>query len=775
MKTFYKRLYSKQPLDDGEIFLNNLQPPPRMTQECKNNLTSDIQLDEIEKSIKMMQLNKSPGEDGLPIEFYRTFWNEIKIYLFNSYKFSLEFGSLSITQKRGVISLLPKKNDLLLLKNWRPLTLLNVDYKILAKIIATRLKSALIQLINNDQTGFLEKRYIGNNIASLIEIIEFCEQNDIAAVLLSIDFEKAFDKLDWDFLWKCMTFFNIPQNIINWVKTLYNGANSCVTNNGHMSSYFLMGRGVRQGCPLSPYLYIIAAEVLAISIRENQSIKGIIIGNKEFKIKQYADDSQTMSIFDIDSINATIKNFLDFGKVSGSTINYEKSADIMRIGSIKNTDNSFNLNYNASWTNGPIEVLGISLFPDTKETTIVNYNSVIDKIDKTIQLWSSQKLTLFGKISIINTVLLSKFIYRFSCLPSPNSMLIKAIEDKFLDFLWGPNKRHAISKGTITNMRHNFGLKFPCLSTKDKSMKIAWVKRILDNNESLISPFLEDNIIINLHTFFQCNLKVTDLNKTWRSKPSSFWLDVISTWCNVNYRKPNEVDNPDDEIIWFNSNIKIGGNLVFIDGMHKRGVNRIMDLKKNSNTFLTFNEYNIKFPGTGIHFLQFLSLINSLPAPYKNQSLISYPKRSAFEFLLPVKKVTKKYYDFMINKPDFFPSRSFERHSRYLPNLHTETFRNSLEIMYTCTRSTKLRDFHFRLLHMTLVTNKEAFHYFKKVPNDRCTFCETHQEDIHHILLYCRFTKNLWSNLHTFIVDKTGVDLLLTDQDRLFGNKLRLI
>ena len=206
--------------------------------------------------------------------------------------------------------------------------------------------------------------------------------------------------------------------------------------------------------------------------------------------------------------------------------------------------------------------------------------------------------------------------------------------------------------------------------------------------------------------------------------------------------------------------------------MHKKGVNRIMDLKKNKNTFLTFNEFNIKFPGTGIHFLQFLSLINSLPAPYKNQPLISYPKRSAFEFLLPVKKVTKKYYDFMINKPDFFPSRSFERHSRYLPNLHTETFRNSLEIMYTCTRSTKLRDFHFRLLHMTLVTNKEAFHYFKKVPNDRCTFCETHQEDIHHILLYCRFTKNLWSNLHTFIVDKTGVDLLLTDQDRLFGNKL---
>ena len=202
--------------------------------------------------------------------------------------------------------------------------LLNVDYKILAKLIATRIKGALMHLFNKDQTGFLEKRFIGQNIASLIEIIEYCDENDLAAVLLSIDFEKAFDKLDWDFLWKCMKFFKIPDNIINWIKILYAGANSCVTNNGHMSSYFAMGRGVRQGCPLSPYLFIIAAEVLAISIRSNNDIKGIVIGEKEYKIKQFADDTQTVSIFDRESINATIKNFLDFGKVSGSTINYKK-------------------------------------------------------------------------------------------------------------------------------------------------------------------------------------------------------------------------------------------------------------------------------------------------------------------------------------------------------------------------------------------------------------------------------------------------------------------
>ena len=89
-----------------------------------------------------------------------------------------------------------------------------------------------------------------------------------------------------------------------------------------------------------------------------------------------------------------------------------------------------------------------------------------------------------------------------------------------------------------------------------------------------------------------------------------------------------------------------------------------------------------------------------------------------------------------------------------LPNLNRDTFKNSLEIMYTCTRSTKLRDFQFRLIHMTLTTNKEAFHYFKKVPSDRCTFCKTSQENIHHILLYCKVTKTIWNNCKLSLPEK---------------------
>ena len=770
MKAFYKDLYSKQQLENSNIFLEQINPPSEIPENIENDLKSNIDIEEIEKAMKMMQLNKSPGEDGLPIEFYRLFWDEVKEYLFDSYMYSLENGNLSITQKRGVISLLPKKNDLLLLKNWRPLTLLNVDYKILAKLIATRIKEALIHLINKDQTGFLEKRFIGHNIASLIEIIEYCDENEIAAVLLSIDFEKAFDKLDWNFLWKCMEFFKIPNNIIQWVKTLYSGANSCVTNNGHMSDYFAMGRGVRQGCPLSPYLFIIAAEILAISIRSNSDIKGIVIGEKEYKIKQFADDSQTMSIFDKDSINATIKNFLDFGKVSGSTINYEKSADIMRIGPIKNSEVTFELDYNVSWTNGPIEVLGIILSPNIVETATVNYSKVLGKINKTIELWSSQKLTLYGKISIINTVLLSKLIYRLSCLPSPSPDIIKLIEDKLLEFLWSPNKRHAISKQMVTNNRSNFGLKFPCIRTKDESLKIAWVKRIMENEQDSISPFLCRNIKVDLHLFFHCNLKITDMNACWYEKPSSFWYNILKTWCQSNYRTADEVEFPDEEILWLNSNIRIRGKIVFYKNMYMMGINRIKDLRGENNHFLTFDEFNRKYPNSSSNFLQYHGLIDAMPANYKRNTNGPNHKKSIAATALAVMKVPRRYYNLMIDNIKLFPRKAFEKHSRFLNNLHIDTFTNSLDIMYKCTRSTKLRDFQYRLIHMTLVTNKEAFHYFKKVPSDRCTFYNNCQENIHHILLFCRFSKTLWNDLHSYIVRKTGINITLNDKDLIFGN-----
>ena len=147
-----------------------------------------------------MQNGKSPGTDGLPVEFYKIFWKNIKKLVMNSFSYSYENENMSISQKQSIITLLPQKNnDVRFLKNWRPISLLNTEYKIMTKCIATRLKNNLIKIINKSQSGFIKGRYIGDNIRSLLEVIDLAEEENLSCIVLSIDFEKAFDTISWKF------------------------------------------------------------------------------------------------------------------------------------------------------------------------------------------------------------------------------------------------------------------------------------------------------------------------------------------------------------------------------------------------------------------------------------------------------------------------------------------------------------------------------------------------------------------------------------------------
>ena len=241
-----------------------------------------------------MEPDKTPGTDGLPADFYEVFWKDISDYLVDSINYAFGKGQLSVTQRRGIIKLIPKKDtEPDLIKNWRPIALLNLncDYKIAAKAIANRLKRVIPKLVNSDQTGFIKGRFIGENIRIIDSVLNFTGAKNIPALLLFLDFEKAFDSLNWPFIQKTFKHFNFGSSMINWVKTFYDNIESCVQNNGWSSNFFQPERGVRQGCPLSPYLFILCVEVLAEKIRNTKDIKGIFIHQNEIKISQYADDT----------------------------------------------------------------------------------------------------------------------------------------------------------------------------------------------------------------------------------------------------------------------------------------------------------------------------------------------------------------------------------------------------------------------------------------------------------------------------------------------------
>ena len=122
-------------------------------------------------------------------------------------------------------------------------------------------------------------------------MMHYLEENDLEGLLLLVDFEKAFDSVEWDFLRNALISFNFGPSIIKWFDTFYANSKSCVINNGHMSNFFSLGRGCRQGDPLSPYLFIIGVELLSLQLKANPDIKGIIINDIEPLVSQYADDT----------------------------------------------------------------------------------------------------------------------------------------------------------------------------------------------------------------------------------------------------------------------------------------------------------------------------------------------------------------------------------------------------------------------------------------------------------------------------------------------------
>ena len=178
-----------------------------------------------------------------------------------------------------------------ILKNWRPLTLLDTVYKLASGTIANRIKKVLDSIINKDQTGFIKGRSIVENIGIIYDMMKFTDEKNIPGLLLLIDFEKAFYSLSWNFLHKALEHLNFGDSIRKWVKVCYKNISSAVSVSGHLSSFFNIERGCHQGDPLSPYLFVICAEFLATKIRKNKIIKGININNIEFKISQYADET----------------------------------------------------------------------------------------------------------------------------------------------------------------------------------------------------------------------------------------------------------------------------------------------------------------------------------------------------------------------------------------------------------------------------------------------------------------------------------------------------
>ena len=437
-----------------EDFFNSIDTP-KLSEEEKSFLDQPLSKQELYDVIKTIKTNKTPGFDGLPIEFYIVLWPDICDLLLNAYNFSFSHGLLSQSQRNGIITLLPKKDkDPLYIKNYRPITLLTVDYKILAKCLANRLKRCMDHLIHSDQSGFLKGRYIGTNIRLILDVIEYANENNLPGSIVLLDIEKAFDSVKHGFLLQVLKHFNFSDKFITWIKTIYSGRVSYVMNNGFLTDRIQMEKGIFQGCPISPYLFLFVIEIMASLIRHNAQIKGFVVNNQEVKISLLADDSVCFLDGSQESFTQLFETLNVFSKFSGCKINLNKTEAVW-IGSKRGCLDFPAIGEGISWKTNHFKTLGITLSLNINSIFDLNYKVRLKQIEQTINCWRMRNLSLIGKICVIKTLVLPQLLYLFSvlCIKIPPSFF-KELNRIFYRFIWNGGRDRVQRKLMCNDFRH---------------------------------------------------------------------------------------------------------------------------------------------------------------------------------------------------------------------------------------------------------------------------------------------------------------------------------
>ena len=523
--SFYSDLFSASPVDPSaqQSLLANLSSvlPPDQAEKCEGYLD----VGECYEVLVGMAKNKAPGSDGLPMEFYVKFWDVLGPDLVTVLNSCFDAGLLSSSQRRGVISLSFKKGDRLDPRNWRPISLLNVDYKLAARILAGRLLKVIHLVVADDQTCGVPGRYIGENVAFLRDVVHYASFSGQPVAILSLDQEKAFDRVDWGFMRSTLLSMGFGRSFIKWVDLFYTEVSSAVSVNGYLSSFFSLSRGVRQGCPLSPLLYVLVSEVLAVNIRANPRIEGLTLPGSSSPlspISQYADDTSLVVVSDA-SIRAIFDVYAIYEKGSGAKLNQSKSKGLWLGGWAGRLDPPVPLD----WSSVKIKTLGVFVGPGDLDED--NWLPRIDAVEKVLSSWRQRSLSFKGKALVINALALSRVWYVSSLIHMPDWVVSKLVRLTF-HFFWG-GKRDLVRRSVVIQPPDQGGFSVVDVQLKVSSLLVQWVRRF-------VSSYANWSHFLTFWFFSVFNCSVLDVfSRPFAFSPLAlppFYQSLLLSWRNVN-------------------------------------------------------------------------------------------------------------------------------------------------------------------------------------------------------------------------------------------------
>ncbi|KAG7541866.1 Reverse transcriptase zinc-binding domain [Arabidopsis thaliana x Arabidopsis arenosa] len=712
-------------VDFFKDLLGSDEPSPLFLQEDISNLLnfdcSDAQRvkldamftnEEIKAAFFSLPKNKTSGPDGYSAEFFISCWSIVGPEVCSAVSEFFSSGSMLKQWNATNLVLIPKIQNASRVADFRPISCLNTMYKVISKLLANRLKSILPSVISHSQSAFMPGRSLSENVLLASEIVQgYNRKNLDSRAMLKVDIRKAFDSVRWDFVLSTLRAIGIPEKFVGWIKECICTPSFSISVNGFSDGFFRSTRGLRQGDPLSPYLFVLTMEVFSklLISRFNSGYISYhpMTSDLEISHLMFADD--VMVFFDgkSSSLHGIYETLDDFASWSGLSMNREKT--LLFFAGLSPREENDIISYGFPIGNLPVRYLGLPLM--SRKLRISEYSPLLEKITNKLRAWAVKSLSFAGRTQLLASVIYGIINFWISTFMLPKGC-IKRIESLCSRFLWsGSIDSHSNAKVSWSEVclpKSEGGLGLRSISAWNTTLCLRFIWLLFSRSGSLWVAWNAYHHKLDSVSFWDVQV---------RSSDSWFWKSLLKIRHLARRFIKCDVGSGTTTWFWHDNWTSLGPLLTLLGD----GGPRSLQIARNATVSDACNEVGWK-----------------IASPRTDQTLLLHIFLSSIP--LPSSSSEEDSFGWFIDDKCCGGYSSCKTWEALRPRSDVKDWASLIWFK----GSTPRHAFHMWISNLNRLPTMDRLSAWGLQVNTVCCLCSVGVENRDHLFLYCPFTRVLW-------------------------------